>query len=89
MYCLCMHGLLVGTHGHFKPNVYSVTLKYSGTHPFFTLMCTRIKHLGKVFIKTPKFYFPVRCEDCCLVKLTYRSHNECREDVTDFDFSIF
>ena len=31
------------------------TLKFSGTYPFFNLMCTHIKHLGKVFIKTPKY----------------------------------
>ena len=34
------------------------TLKYGGMHPFFTLMCTRIKRLGKDI----KFYFPIWCE---------------------------
>ena len=26
-YCVCMHGLLVGMHGNFKPNVYRVHIK--------------------------------------------------------------
>ena len=27
VYCVWTHGLLVGTHGNFKPNVYSVHIK--------------------------------------------------------------
>ena len=53
-YCVCTHGLLVGTRVIISLMRTVYTLKFSGTHPLFNLMCTRIKHLGKVFIKTPK-----------------------------------
>ena len=55
-YCVCMHAQFYWSVRMIISNpmrpVY--TLKFSVTHPLFNLMCTRIKHLGKVFIKTPK-----------------------------------
>ena len=62
-----------------KHTVY--TLKHSGMHPVFSLMCTRIKHLGKVFIKNTKIAqvcFPIWCETCCLMKTIDQSQNVCR-----------
>ena len=41
VYCVCMHGLLVGMHANFKPNVYRVdNLKYNGTlHIHVSVLC--------------------------------------------------
>ena len=88
VYCLCSSVNIV-----ISSSICTVyTLKYSGTHPFFNRMCFRIKCLSKVFIRhqnrQSKFYFPIRCETCCLLKMTYRSHNVCNESELEFDFSV-
>ena len=53
VYCVCMHSLLVDTHGNVKPNVYRVHIKIQ-RYPLNFHSHVRPYKTYKVFIKTPK-----------------------------------